>query len=134
MAQIVMYLGSNDAQVNYGHHDDPRPVLTVGAYYEVMTTEVYAWTTQLTLKGIEGKFNSVVFENVELEGVPEPEPEVEPEAEPEENAELEEALDYIASLNEFWSWQRIHRNDEGQFKDVQAFLQKHGRPFQKTEF
>ena len=48
--------------------------------------------------------------------------------------ELEEALDYIESLNGMWNWRSIHRNDEGQFKSVQAFLAKHGRSNQSCEF
>jgi hypothetical protein len=47
---------------------------------------------------------------------------------------LEDALDHIESLNEMWNWRSIHRNDEGQFKSVQAFLDKHGRSSQSCEF
>jgi hypothetical protein len=50
------------------------------------------------------------------------------------NTELEEALDYVESLNEKWNWFSIRRNDEGQFKSVQAFLDKHGRNSQTCEF
>jgi hypothetical protein len=50
------------------------------------------------------------------------------------NTELEEALDYVESLNELWWWGSIHRNDEGQFKSVQAFLDKHGRNSKSCEF
>jgi hypothetical protein len=50
------------------------------------------------------------------------------------NTELEEALDYVESLNEMWNWFSIHRNDEGQFKSVQAFLDKHGRSSQTCDF
>jgi hypothetical protein len=50
------------------------------------------------------------------------------------NTELEEALDYVESLNGKWNWRSIHRNDESEFKSVQAFLTKHGRPSQTCEF
>jgi hypothetical protein len=50
------------------------------------------------------------------------------------NTELELALDYVESLNEMWNWFSIHRNDEGQFKSVQLFLDKHGRSSQSCEF
>jgi hypothetical protein len=48
--------------------------------------------------------------------------------------ELEEALDYVESLNGMWHWRSIHRNDEGAFKSVQAFLDKHGRSSKSCEF
>jgi hypothetical protein len=49
-------------------------------------------------------------------------------------SDLDEALDYIESLNERWNWFNINRNDESEFKSVQAFLVKHGRHSQACEF
>jgi hypothetical protein len=47
------------------------------------------------------------------------------------HAELEEqfelTLDALESLNQMWSWHSIHRNDEGEFRSVQALLKMHGR-------
>jgi hypothetical protein len=50
------------------------------------------------------------------------------------NTELEEALDYVETLNEKWNWSSIHRNDESEFRRVQAFLDKHGRNSKSCEF
>jgi hypothetical protein len=50
------------------------------------------------------------------------------------NTELEEALDYVETLNEKWNWFSIRGNDESEFRRVQAFLDKHGRNSQKCEF
>ena len=50
------------------------------------------------------------------------------------NTELEEALDYVESLNEMWNWSDIHGNDESEFRRVQAFLAKHGRSSKSCEF
>jgi hypothetical protein len=48
--------------------------------------------------------------------------------------ELELALDIIDSLNELWNWSDIHKNDESEFRRVQAFLDKHGHRSQRCEF
>jgi hypothetical protein len=60
--QRVRYLGCSDAQVTYGGHDDPRPLLVIGQEYIVETAKIYAWKTDIKLSGIIGRFNSVCFE------------------------------------------------------------------------
>jgi hypothetical protein len=61
----VRYIGASQAQVTFGNADDPRDVLIEGEVYEVKKTEVHTWHTRLHLKGIEGSFNSVCFEELD---------------------------------------------------------------------
>ena len=60
----VRYIGTSSDQVRWGSNTDPRSLLTVGVIYEVEEEEIHSWHTKLYLKGIEGKFNSVSFEEV----------------------------------------------------------------------
>lgn len=48
--------------------------------------------------------------------------------------EFDESLDHLESLNRMWNWNSIHKNDESDFKEVQDFLKKHGRSYQKSGF
>jgi hypothetical protein len=59
----VRYLGATQAQVDYCG-DDPRPVLTVGAVYDVRDEQVGPWNSIYGLHGIDGWFNTVAFEEV----------------------------------------------------------------------
>jgi len=59
---LVRYIGTSDAQVNWGANSDPRGVLIEGDCYHVEKVEVHSWHTKLYLRGIPGKFNSVSFE------------------------------------------------------------------------
>jgi len=61
----VQFIGATDDQNNWGDNDDPRKVLTIGEIYEVEHREVHSYHTKLYLKGIEGKFNSVCFEEAD---------------------------------------------------------------------
>ena len=58
----LKYIGCTDEQVKFGNHDDPRGILIEGAVYGVEYTEVHTWHTRIKLRGIEGEFNSVCFE------------------------------------------------------------------------
>ena len=58
----VNYLGSTSNQVHYYGHDDPRQILEIGAIYRVSKIEVNNWYTDISLVGINGRFNSVCFE------------------------------------------------------------------------
>ena len=60
----VRYAGATDEQVQWGNNDDPRGLLKEGSVYEVEHEEVHTWHTKYSLRGIEGKFNSVGFEDV----------------------------------------------------------------------
>jgi len=60
----VIYVGACDDQIAWGGSDDPRGILTIGREYTVDHTEVHSWHTKVVLEGIEGKFPSVVFEDV----------------------------------------------------------------------
>lgn len=66
----VRYTGASDEQVAWGGNDDPRGVLRVGEVYEVEREEVHKWHTKYSLKGIEGRFNSVCFEDEPAEKSP----------------------------------------------------------------
>lgn len=59
----VKYLGATDFQVR--DTDDPRDVLIEGQVYEVRRKMVFAWSTDIYLKGVEGRFNSVCFEEAQ---------------------------------------------------------------------
>ena len=58
----VTYTGANDSQVIWGGCDDPRGILVEGQSYEVEKRDVHSWHTKLKLVGIEGRFNSVCFD------------------------------------------------------------------------
>ena len=58
----IKYKGCDKDQINFGGHDDPREILEVGHSYEIESKEVHSWHTKIKLKGIQGKFNSVCFE------------------------------------------------------------------------
>ena len=60
MARKVRYNG--DTQSFYPC-DDPK-VLVKGQVYEVVSARDLGWQTYLTLKGVEGEFKSVWFEDV----------------------------------------------------------------------
>ena len=62
---IVKYTGASQDQINWGGNDDPRPLLVVGNVYEVEKLDVHSWHTKVKLKGIDGRFNYVSFEEVE---------------------------------------------------------------------
>ncbi len=61
----VKFIECCDKQVDYGGYDDPRPVLEIGQEYEVEAVHEEAWKTRIKLKGIQGHFNSVCFDEVE---------------------------------------------------------------------
>lgn len=61
----LIYTGCSEEQINWGGHDDPRQLLTIGEEYEQESKEVYSWHTKITLKGIEGRFNSACFDEIE---------------------------------------------------------------------
>ena len=60
----VVYIGTDDYQVNWGANTDPRGILTEGNTYIVEDVRVHSSHTKLTLQGISGKFNSVSFEKL----------------------------------------------------------------------
>lgn len=61
----VRYNGCTEAQANWGHGVDPRPLLTEGLVYTLIREpEVHSWHTLYWLKGYVGPFNSVCFEEV----------------------------------------------------------------------
>ena len=60
---FITYTGANDAQVNWGSHDDPRGLLVEGQQYEVSEVDVHSSYTAVYLVGYGSKhFNSVCFE------------------------------------------------------------------------
>lgn len=59
----VKYTGSTDDQVNWGHGDDPRPLLIEGHEYELQREEVHSWHTLYHLVSFPGhRFNSCCFD------------------------------------------------------------------------
>jgi hypothetical protein len=64
----VVYHGSTQSQVNYGGHSDPRGVLKVGNAYRVENVVVEEWSSNISLEGYRGKFNTVCFHGETDEG------------------------------------------------------------------
>jgi hypothetical protein len=60
----VVYIGTDDYQVNWGANTDPRGILIEGDSYIVEDVRIHSSHTKLTLQGISGKFNSVSFEKL----------------------------------------------------------------------
>ena len=60
MAKKVRYNGGT--QSYYGCSDPSK--LVVGKEYEVVRSRVRSWQTDYTLKGVDGEFNSVWFDEV----------------------------------------------------------------------
>lgn len=48
-----------------------REVLTVDGLYVVASLSVGNWESSVSLEGIDGRFNSVLFDNVSTDGKPE---------------------------------------------------------------
>lgn len=46
-------------------NEQARKALEIGKIYEVEWVEVGSWSSSVTLKGIEKRYNTVMFENVE---------------------------------------------------------------------
>lgn len=57
----VIYVGSSEEQVIFGTNDDPRKVLIEGDIYQIEKVEVHSYHTKISLRGVQGKFNSVSF-------------------------------------------------------------------------
>lgn len=60
MAKIVRYNGGKESY--YGCSDPAK--LVVGKEYEVVLSRDLGWQTNYTLKGVNGEFNSVWFDEV----------------------------------------------------------------------
>ena len=59
----VKYLGASTEQVRWGGNDDPRPLLTVGALYDLRYRELHTWHTKIQLEGYPDLwFNDASFE------------------------------------------------------------------------
>lgn len=62
---LVIYNGATQLQVDYSRSfDDPRDVLVIGRTYTVTRWDEHAWHTNVYLKEVHGKFNSVYFTKV----------------------------------------------------------------------
>lgn len=59
----VRYLGFDEDQVKWAG-DDPRLTLETGKEYKVVHTFVSSWSTTYELKGVDGEYNSVMFEEI----------------------------------------------------------------------
>jgi len=64
---IVVFIGCLKEQINWGNNDDPNGILIKNNTYIVEKIEVHSYHTKLTLKGVNGKFNSVCFLKLEDE-------------------------------------------------------------------
>tara|TARA_B100000073_G_scaffold90593_1_gene71441 strand:+ start:2549 stop:2770 length:222 start_codon:yes stop_codon:yes gene_type:complete len=57
----VIFTGQSVEQKNWGGHDDASH-LVIGKDYIVESVDVHTWHTKITLKNVQGRFNSVCFE------------------------------------------------------------------------
>jgi hypothetical protein len=48
----------------YGHAKGNLDCLEIGNIYNVESVDIHSWHTIITLKGIDGTFNSCLFENI----------------------------------------------------------------------
>ena len=60
----VRFTGCSESQRNWGGNDDPTGKLVYGHACTVSDVEVHSWHTKISLAGVEGKFNSVCFDDV----------------------------------------------------------------------
>jgi len=65
----VKFIGCTENQYKWGSCTNPNGILKIGHYYQVEDIEVHSWHTKITLVGIEGKFNSVSFEDLSLDDI-----------------------------------------------------------------
>jgi len=61
IGQWVKFTGCSIEQIRWGNNDDPC-MLVIGQSYQIEKVHQHTWHTKLTLRGIDGKFNSVCFE------------------------------------------------------------------------
>lgn len=57
----VKYIGCCKEQVKWGNNDNPDDILERGESYTVERTEVHTAHTKISIKGYNGKFNSICF-------------------------------------------------------------------------
>ena len=57
----VKYIGCCKEQLLWGNNDNPDNVLKRGEEYIVEKTEVHTAHTKISIKGYDGKFNSICF-------------------------------------------------------------------------
>lgn len=63
VGDIVEFTHTDKDMENWGGCDNPiKKGLSIGKHYEVSDVEIHTWHTKISLKGFEGKFNSVSFE------------------------------------------------------------------------
>ena len=58
---VVRFDGASKEQIRWGSNTDPKDILRAGNFYEIESVEVHSWHTKISLKGIDGQFNSASF-------------------------------------------------------------------------
>jgi hypothetical protein len=66
----VIYTGASDIQIVYSGSVDPRSLLVEGQEYTVDHTIVHSSSTEVYLQEVEGKFNSVMFNDAKKDNTP----------------------------------------------------------------
>jgi hypothetical protein len=64
VGNIVKYIGCTQEQIICRSNDDPRGILIEGYKYYVEKVEIHSQHTNLHLRGVRAKFNSVCFEKL----------------------------------------------------------------------
>lgn len=59
----VIFTGCSEEQRRWGNHTGDINALVIGNSYTVEHIEVHSWHTKVYLKGFNGSFNSVCFED-----------------------------------------------------------------------
>jgi hypothetical protein len=61
IGNIVIFLGCDQDQINWGNNDSPNENLIVGNEYVISLVELHSWHTKISVVGCDKKFNSVCF-------------------------------------------------------------------------
>lgn len=61
VGDFVKYTGCSKEQIRWGNNDDPNDQLMINGIYYVTKVDVRSSHTKITLRNIQGRFNSVCF-------------------------------------------------------------------------
>lgn len=62
VGDYVKYNGCTKEQIRWGNNDDPNDQLMINGTYYVTKVDIRSSHTKISLRGIQGRFNSVCFD------------------------------------------------------------------------
>lgn len=62
VGDFVKYNGCTKEQIRWGNNDDPSAQLMINGTYYVTKVDIRSSHTKISLRGIQGRFNSVCFD------------------------------------------------------------------------